>query len=239
MDRELMKINNLEELFEIWRKDEKKKLELKLKIDEKLDLEDKFKEIAEDSFTPDGYIDKDAWYAESDKRVLFVAREAHLTLADYDEEHKEQIFWFKEVVLCNRKGNGYKNYINKIYETLFKEDTINESENLKHVAYMNLNKRGGTDSQMDKYSKQIMDAYCQIYKPYIKREIEILQPKYIVALGISGKWTGEYVEEILDVHNDNIGEKAKIGYNLINLCHPSYPGKYSRIENGINKSKEI
>ena len=47
---------------------------------------------------------------------------------------------------------------------------------VKQVAFMNLNKRGGSQ----KVNKKVLNDYVEEYKNEIKEEIEILQPDYII-----------------------------------------------------------
>jgi hypothetical protein len=52
-------------------------------------------------------------------------------------------------------------------------------QNLKRAAFMEMNKRGG-DSKLN---SEIFREYCKHYAPFIRKQVEILNPDVIVILG--------------------------------------------------------
>lgn len=165
MEKELKDMNALEELFDLWMNRQKEEKEY-------FDKDG----IAITSFTIDGFVDEDCWKKQKVK-VLYLLREANGRNADGGEVCEKGEFWFKNQVLGKKAPTG----------TLFKRIRMmqrilvgdNEAEQLKGVAYMNVNKRGG-GSSVD-WTRLI--RYAKEYKDFIKREIEIINPDVIVCGG--------------------------------------------------------
>ena len=114
------------------------------------------------SFTPDGIIDKEAW--NNGKKILFILKEANgqwmldENLEDNTVEIDNGEFWFRKIVIDNINHNIKR----KLTKLSFEK--FGESE-LKAVAYMNINKRGGAKSEL----KSVLNEYINEYKDYIKK----------------------------------------------------------------------
>ena len=160
------------------------------------------------SFTWDGCLEKGKTEAE----VLFIGRESNVSdksgkIIGCGEENDE--FWMQKVYyneVSGRNTSVYKNYLKKIASKLGVE--------LKDCAYVNINKRGG----YNKCSPERLEEYIEQYGHFIKREIEIINPKIIVFLGY-GRY--RYVEKLMSFIDENI--KCYMVY------HPSCPGRYKTL----------
>lgn len=112
------------------------------------------------SFCWDGYIGDN-----NISKLLFVCRESNL---DGKAEINDS-FWIKSIV---EEGKGkYFNCLNAIATQL--------NENIFECGYMNINKRGGLKSCL----MGRLRNYSILYKNYILKEIEMLNPDRIVVLG--------------------------------------------------------
>jgi hypothetical protein len=125
--------------------------------------------------------------------ILFIARESHDNSVGI-----KKYFWMKEVVNKTVKNGGkYYNCIDMI------ANYIDTNIQLDKCAYMNINKRGGTA----KCNFKILDEYARKYNKFITKEIEIINPKYIVILGKLGALGAKTAEKIITdyatAHNIN------------------------------------
>lgn len=112
------------------------------------------------SFCWDGYIGDNNL-----SKILFVCRESNLD----GKAETNDFFWIKSIVQ-KRKGK-YFNCLNAIATQL--------NESIFECGYMNINKRGGLKSCLMSRLKN----YSLLYKNYILKEIELLNPERIVILG--------------------------------------------------------
>ena len=148
----------LEELFLSWKQAQKLESEISC-------LENTFPKSGDDvqgdelfqgSFTPDGFL------GETERcraHVLFVAKESHLLDNGTDGSRTED----------ETAGNhGVKS-----------ESDSWKTWSLADCAYLNLNKRGG---YRDCDSRRLI-GYVRYYQAYLQREIELLQPEYVVLMG--------------------------------------------------------
>jgi len=103
--------------------------------------------------------------------ILFVLKEANL-----DSENKA-IFWFQCVLNNECKDNAprYKEKLTIINNFLTQND-------IKNAAYININKRGGNGSTNNDDLKKLKQ-YAYDYKLFIKKQIELINPKYILCAG--------------------------------------------------------
>ena len=76
------------------------------------------------------------------------------------------------------------------------DPSCTDIEALKQVAYMNINKRGGGSYT----STKILEKYADEYRDQIMKEIEILNPNYVLCCGITDK-------SVFDILKDNVYEK--------------------------------
>lgn len=126
-------------------------------------------------------------------------------------------FWFKDLVVNqdpDKDRIGRK--IKKIAEKL------SGKVDFKSIAYMNINKRGG----LSKENKKIINAYLNTYYEFIKREIEIIDPKKIVVC--CGKY--DYVYDLKDKLAYDFGEDK-----LFFFYHPSARCSKEKYIQGLNE----
>lgn len=128
---------------------------------------------AESSFIYDGSLsDEDLDQHE----ILFVCREAN----DKENKKLKSEFWFKNVVDgLETNGKKYYNCVNLIINYINNNINLDGNIELKKCAYLNINKKGGNSACDFKN----LNEYAKIYKEYIIKEIQIINPKYIVILG--------------------------------------------------------
>ncbi len=227
----IAEIGQITELFEFWQEAQK--------MDEKYDeatvctkgkktLISKY--ISKESFTLDGIIDEDGW-GNAKYKVLYILPEANGKL-NYGKEYKgkpvkvdvengSNTFWMKnqvrktELDKCIGRGIGRRieKIQKKIYEILgVAKVKETRRECLYEIAYMNINKRGGFNklANAPKGIKNNFIDYARRYAQFIKREIEIINPQYIVYCG----FVTQLGEDIL-----NIFKLEKVKY--ISVPHPS------------------
>lgn len=197
IEADLSGVGTLEKLFELWLKEHKKSGSKEREQAEEVrestfpDLnctKDKsgviqVKRYADnfcESFCYDGFL---TGRQEGEKTILFICREANIA----DEKHicNDMLlpettrsancfgqFWMKEQFLCpeKRKNNKYCKLIQKIVGA-FPEPA--------GLAYMNLNKRGGFGA----CNMARVGHYVKLYRAYIEKEIELIQPDLIICGG--------------------------------------------------------
>jgi len=142
------------------------------------------------SFCPDGYLGQ-----RQESYILFICKESNV-----DGVASDGTFWLREVVCARSKGQKYRdanysdnkerqrdrtaqtkyfNCLNTIARFLLGES---ENENvLQKCGYMNINKRGGYSSCNDEQLKN----YAEVYDDKIFRQLQTLNPRKIVLLGVS------------------------------------------------------
>ena len=143
------------------------------------------------SFCPDGFLGQGQ---ESD--ILFICKESNVNGIKSDGS-----FWLSQVLCARSKGQKYRdanyfgnnkeqrrdrtaqtkyfNCLNTIARFLLGES---ENENvLLKCGYMNINKRGGYSSCNDEQQKN----YAEVYDDKIFRQLQTLNPRKIVLLGVS------------------------------------------------------
>ncbi|SEH85695.1 hypothetical protein SAMN02910265_03064 [Ruminococcus flavefaciens] len=161
---------------------------------------EKYPPIEQKSFVADGYISEDE-YNSSEKKVLFVLREANIVMYRKDEmkdskgksieeDKRSQLGfykWFINDLKSNRPKQQEKMARMAYYlqhPELSKEERKKPNEEgmkkaLASCAYMNLNKRGGGPF----VDWQVFEKYIEKYKAFIVRQIKIMKPDYIVYVG--------------------------------------------------------
>ena len=185
-----------------------------------------------ESFIEDG---NGANYWRASPRVLFVLREAHAYGAD-QSVHADYGEWLEEGRFTQWFMDGDKNIDRMEGLSLrtfrkYRQDAgkiaslIDDRLTLDDVAYMNLDKRGGFENT----KHAILRKYVNNYRDFIRREIAILDPDWIVCCGTFG-----HVLDVLDI--DDMGEGAvpcRILENwggkerkILNVYHLSAFGKY-------------
>lgn len=177
-------------------------------------------------FHEDGFLTPGARQAD----VLFILKEAH--------NMEDEEFWFREVVRSHGACDNNTKYYEKlkgIYQI------ITGSDELEKAAYMNINKRGGGVAT----NRAILDNYACEYKEFIEQEIKLINPKYVISMGVHdiimrrivfkiGKGErGKNKPEIWPAYKDN-----ETGICYIGMNHPATP-KYRNAEKYIEYFREI
>lgn len=162
--------------------------------------------------------------------VLFILKEANTD----GKSGAEESFWFNETVEATHSGdkskrsyNTRQNYAKK-FKAVLEALKIPNADRCK-FGYMNLNKRGGfagtTRSQLTEYTKK--------YKCFIRRQIELHDPKIIVFCGCYDRIAKIIFEkdtngkEIEEWHKRSKSVTVRLGENDIALYyvyHPAYSG---------------
>lgn len=121
------------------------------------------------NFCPDGVTSIKGQEKQNQKiEVLFILKESN-TGGVADETND---FWFNI-----SKDNTREKYANRLY--LMLEKLQPECNRYTHFGYVNLNKRGG----YGKTHTPSLNNYINMYHDFIIREIELLNPDYIVCCG--------------------------------------------------------
>lgn len=171
---------NLEDLFGLWEqahREEKNCGETFPKSNNGDFPSDNFK----NSFCPDGVtsINKKI-ESEGDAKVevLFILKEANAfdNIKDNNPD-KNNSFWFNDKSIKGRSKTLYTNRISDILKRLnFNDDDFK-------FGYMNINKRGGYGST----NLQQLKNYANKYSSFIKKQIELHDPSYIILCGYTNK----------------------------------------------------
>lgn len=155
------KTEKLNELFEKWKKEHEKELDISDKNNQSIIPSLK---ISKDSFTYDGFV-----FDEKDNTVLYMLAESNLEGKIKDNE----TFWLKSVYKIRNNNLKITKRIEQMQEYLCNK--IPELS-MKDISYMNINKRGG----FAECNKQTLYNYYNKYKENILKEIEIINPSVIV-----------------------------------------------------------
>jgi hypothetical protein len=163
-------IFTLDELFKLWDYEQKNESPescqktFPYKKDEP-PLVSEFKE----SFCPDGYL------SDSFNGVLIICRESNVS-SNKPMGEFNNVFAMADPKI---RTTNYDNFIKKALNFLAKNEGFNGTTEKDQCAYMNLNKRGG-------YGKTDMSRlknYVKAYEDFIKKEIELLNPDFVVCGG--------------------------------------------------------
>jgi len=153
-----------------------------------------------ESFCRDGYINStdDTWKKTDGKKVLYILREENGSNASECDRQGRVIvhryedisdFWMKDQLMKDFQHQPL--LVKKIsrvqwaLENNGKEGPCADELNTihrEHMAFMNINKLGGTSS----VHWATFNAYLNVFRSFIKREIEILNPDIIVCCGTCG-----------------------------------------------------
>lgn len=217
----LERINTIDDLEKVWKNAHEHESDENYQINTP-SINGKF--IDKKKYIKDGFLTKDSKSAD----VLFVLKESHL---DADED----IFWFQRVLNNEREDpRKYKEKLSIINCFLTKND-------IKNAAYININKRGGCG----RTDPNTLSNYAYYYRLLIKKQIELIKPKYIVCAGcfnifvknvILGyeksskiKWkknlknSYNYFESEFGSHLEYVDDKDNI-FKIMDVYHPSAPG---------------
>lgn len=192
----------------------------------------KYKIINRDSFTEDGPIVPELYYA-SQKKILFIGKESNIENSGVLKNGQiiaDEIFYTREVVLDpKRTPRKFVKNLAKLYNALKSgnyEVVDSNTDSLKEAAFINLNKRGGLAT----CSHRILRAYTKRYKDWIVEEITLLAPDLIVCCGA----------DCYNIVVSEIAVRSKIaGIPVLAAYHPSARvsdnEKFDRIKGELDK----
>lgn len=154
------KTEQLDELFHKWHLEQKKS-----------DFKNR------DHFSEDGLIKTD----DENCVVLFVLPEPH------SDDHGRKPSWFSHIFDDNNEYYNKSSRSNKTNLTKYKNRIeecakslgVNEKDIPHGIAVMDMKKCGGGKA----LSRKVFYKYVDTFAEFIKKQIEILDPKYIVACG--------------------------------------------------------
>lgn len=156
------KVERLNELFEQWKEEHKRELDISNKDNQSTIPSLK---ISKDSFTYDGFV-----FDEKDNTVLYMLAESNL-----DGKIKDNgTFWLKSVYKIRNNNLKITKRIEKMQNYICQNFT---ELSMKDISYMNINKRGGF---AECNNQTLYNYYNKYKKDYILKEIEIINPKVIV-----------------------------------------------------------
>ena len=225
----ISKCDTINDLFEMWMKEQKNESDVDWEI-----TKGQTKNIEKGTFCIDGIINTDR-FQKQNKKVLFITNEAN---ADgyTGNEQPHRIYDFIEYY-----KSGYDSWRGKmrericaLYMTIIGQFDGELQTVAQDFAFMNLNKRGGTNYVN---GGEHIDKYCSLYAPFIKREIELIDPDIIVWLGVNTfdmnihtKYLGavKQADKVFMVLN---GKKVPI----IRMWHTSARTKYRKLDKFDNK----
>ncbi len=165
------------------------------------------------NWTEDGFLSDNT----DDIQILFVLKEPNeQNSIDKNCFDNNKGFWIKGNI------NNFKKAIpRRMYKATGKilGSGISRENWTQKTAVMNLNKRGGYNHTV---GEKLLD-YVKVYKQFICRQIEIINPKKIVFMLGANDCTRSIIKEL------NLPNK----YSTYYCYHPSYKGK----RNSFNDSK--
>lgn len=175
-----LKMTDLESLFLEWEKAQGNEPEWLWKI-----TNGGNNNIGKNHFRRDGIIDKETFRNEATK-VLFLSSEANdnnysaitqpktNTVLDYQEYYRTGI---------DDYGGKMKELLAEMFKIIcgIPRDCLANNESVIRFAVMDINKRGGGASIEDGVH---LKAYCKYYAPFIRKEIEIIDPDIVAIVGV-------------------------------------------------------
>ena len=177
-----------------------------------------------EAFIRDGIPYPQEYFSQpKEKRVLFVLKESNTTKSDEQSSatdfslDSDALDWYRQIVDGTKDTTPFlrtklaQAFI-AITNTDFHGREVSEREAIKRIAVINLNKRGGVGRA---HGNKIIN-YTKDYNNYIKKQIELIDPKYIVCCG---KCSGEYIGDLLkkEVYKNSLPKKCV----FIMIGHPS------------------
>ena len=150
--------------------------------------------------------------------VVFVLKEAHLeeTSEVNCAAQLEKYFWFNQ---CDQNDKSYKRYAANLKKAMCA--LYGQVQDDVAFGYINLNKRGG----FGKTNSKRLESYVEKYNAFLKKQLELMQPKTIVFCGCydgvaeklfelkDKKWKRQPVSTMLN------GREVTLYY----IYHPAYP----------------
>lgn len=206
---DLKNVKTEKELFELW----------KTRKNEELEIDHSKR------FIEDGIVDENLW--ENGSKILYFLKEAYtdgnsddgfsLTEAHrrYDWTKYGTSIWFRVAewtyglnvlssMTADEVVNGGLNVVPRY--KYFKDGELDNNLN-SEIAFVNVKKsKGKSESDLEELKK-----YCEFDREFIKRQIEIINPRIIVCGG-----TKELFDKIFDNNDSFLEDKI-----VIEHCHPS------------------
>lgn len=174
------KVKGLEELFEIWQT-------AHLQDTESFE---KFKEynsnISNKSFTKDGIVCEEEFPQKI--KVLYILNESNIN--GYTDKLSSECFdSTKDFIEFAEEGKDWgtklKEKICSLQKHMLEVNGVflgDAKDYAKTISFINLNKRGGGNLLTSEYYSEYFKPYVKTYAPFIKREIELINPDFIVWL---------------------------------------------------------
>jgi len=189
--------------------------------------------IPKESFLFDGECGE---YRKSDPKVLFILKEGDIkgkkdkTAPEeargygWSEEEGRHRHWFAD----GPRVSKYRKALGEI-ASIISDGALNAD----NAAFMNLNKRGGYGAVA---CPNALDQYVSDYRVFIRRQIELLHPDWIVCCGTMG-----YVRKVLGIDPECGGKEVPSafawgGYHFLSIYHPASRGRY---RNRLEKIREV
>lgn len=196
--------NEIKDLFEIWQCAQKTEDVSKTKSCDGF--------VDSCSFTIDGIIDAEHFDSSAEKRILLIAKESNefgnrsLTCSERKCADGKG-FWVAQNIETNKRFiNGLAVLCNGITYPTCAEPNKDKTV-LRASAFMNINKRAGFRI----CNPVVLENYFNAYKPFIIREINIINPTHIICCG-SG--ISDLIRQTMtEINNPRILE----------AIHPSHP----------------
>ncbi len=190
-DEALQKVSDcktLDELFSLWIEAHK----LETNYEETTITEPKIKKditipgISKDSFIKDGYINFDK-YESSKRRILFILKESNIQgyMPDSNPSEGNQVPFYTNYINGLSSTNRPRQHekMGRIAHYLFTGSDISDEtvfkKDLECCAFMNVNKRGGKE----KTNNKRFNNYISKYHSFIRKQIQIINPDYVVIIG--------------------------------------------------------
>lgn len=203
---------DLESLFKIWKEAHKNEKNYEYTFPKNNDgiiPPEEFKT----SWNDDGFLSENKENIE----ILFVLKEPNDQKSIDDDYFGEKGFWLKDNInnfRCAIPRRMFKAAEEKLGKGITRKNWVTKA------AVMNLNKRGGYSKT---YDPEQISNYVNIYRDFIRKEIEIINPKIIIFLCGNNDNTKSIIENL------SIADKYRVYYSY----HPSYKGK----KNAFNDSR--
>lgn len=206
IEKKLENVNDLKELFTLWTQAHKVDNEWKGTTEEG---------IPKDSFVEDGYI------CENTKEyngILFILLEANILNyvinSRINKYRGNQCGFYREYINNKVKDNKpkMKEKMGRMAYYVSKGEVVEECNfkiDLYKSAFMNFNKRGGGKHP----KKEILFKYCSKYKRFIQKQIELINPNFIICIG-----SYKYLYDV-GIINSN---------KCLNVWHTAYGMSYRR-----------
>lgn len=196
IDEELKQINCHDKLLDLW--------------------EEKFP--TEVHFNKDGIISKEHW-EKSDVKVLFILKETNNARQNIVDAISRALTttssgWWKGKVLrrVGRMAHGLTNYTGEVPN--FNDAKLHGKNSTWNIAYINMRKTAGGP----KTNKISFNRHVEEYAPYIRKQIELINPT-IVVLGGTFKQLKKYIYPDLSHVSERIHQHENIIF--INTFHPA------------------